>query len=102
VVGDEILIWRVEEGVGGSGNGDGGHSLVLLVRALIIMFSTFIGGVLLMDDECFRILDEGDLFVTGLGGELGESLGEDFGLVLADEPPTIVFPLLKGTFRDES
>ena len=76
VVGDEVLIRRVEEGVGGSGDGDGGHSLFFLVRALVFTLFTFIGGVLLTDNESSRLLGEGDLGVTGLGGELGESFGE--------------------------
>jgi hypothetical protein len=101
VVGDEVLIWRIEEGVGGSVNGDGGHSLFLLVRVLVIVVITIVGGILFMNHECPWLLVEGVLVVTGLGGELGVALGEGFGLVLANKPPAIDFSLLKGAVRYE-
>jgi hypothetical protein len=101
VVGEEVLIRTVEEGDGGSGDGDGGHLPFLLVRALVFAFFTFIGGVFLTDNESSRLLGEGDLGVTGVGGELGESFGEIFELVLSDEPSTIVFPSLKDTIRNK-
>ena len=76
VVGDEVLIRRVEEGDRGSGNGDGGHSLSFLVGALVPTFFILIGGVFFSNDEGSRLLGVGDLVVIGLGGELGESFGE--------------------------
>jgi hypothetical protein len=84
-----------------SGDGDGVHSLFLLVRTLVFTLFTFIGGVLLTDNEGSRLLGEGDLGVIGVGGELGETFGEGFELALSDEPSTIVFPSLKDTIRNK-
>jgi hypothetical protein len=69
VVDDEVLVWRVEEGVEGSGDGDGGHFPFLLVFVLF----TFIGGIFLTNNESSSLLGEGGLGVTGVGGELGET-----------------------------
>jgi hypothetical protein len=44
-VGDKVLVCSIEEGDRGSGNGDGGHPLLFLVRSLLIIVG---GGVLFM------------------------------------------------------
>ena len=101
IVGDEVLIRRVEEGDRGSGNGDGGHSLSFLVGTLVLMLSIFIGGVLFSIDEGSRLFVGGDLVVIGPWGELGESFGEWLVPTLWDKPSTMIFSSLKHTIRDK-
>jgi hypothetical protein len=97
-VGDEVLIWGVERRGGERENGDGGHfSFFTFVFTLI----TFIGGVLLPNNEGSRLLGGGDLGVVGVGGELGEPFRERSKLALTNKLSIIVFHSLIDAIRNK-
>jgi hypothetical protein len=60
---------------------------------------TFIGRVLLMNNEGSRLLGGGDLGVVVVRGKLGEAFGERSKLALTNKLSTIAFPSLIDTIR---